>query len=120
MHELSIAQNIIEIIGEHIPSEQRGQVKSIKLKLGEHAGVVPESLEFCFSSLIDGTSLRGAVLEIERVPFMVLCNSCGRSSLSESGILYCSVCDGTDVVLISGNELQISALELWDEEKVEA
>jgi hydrogenase nickel incorporation protein HypA/HybF len=120
MHELSIAQNILDIIGEHISGEQRGQIKSIKLKVGEQAGVVPESLEFCFNSLIDGTSLHGAVLEIERVPFMVKCSSCGRSSISESGILFCSVCGGSDVVLISGNELQITAIEVLDEEKAEA
>ena len=119
MHELSIAHSILEIIGEHIPNEQRGQIKSVKLKVGEQAGVVADSLEFCFNSLIDGTSLQGAVLEIERVPFVVKCNSCGRSTINESGILFCSVCDGSDVTLISGNELEIIAIEVLDEEKVE-
>ena len=120
MHELSIAQNILEIVGEYLPSDRRGLVKTVKLKLGEQAGIVPDSLEFCFNSLVEGTNLRGAVLEIERVPFVVRCNSCGRSSISESGLLMCSVCDGADVVLISGNELKVTSIEILDEEKIEA
>jgi hydrogenase nickel incorporation protein HypA/HybF len=120
MHELSIAQNILDIIGDHVSSEQRRQIRSIRLKVGEQAGVVPESLEFCFNILIDGTSLQGAVLEMERVPFMVKCNSCGKTSTNESGILFCSSCNVNDVVMISGNELQITEMEISDEEKIEA
>jgi len=119
MHELSIAQNILDIIGEHVPSEQRRQIRIIRLKVGEQAGVVPESLEFCFNTLIEGTNLQGAVLEMERVPFMVKCNTCGNASGNESGILLCSSCSGNDVTMISGNELQITAMEISDEVEIE-
>lgn len=119
MHELSIAQNIIDIVEEHIPSEQRRQIRSIRLKVGEQAGVVPDSLEFCFNSLIDGTILQGAVLEMERVPFMVQCNSCGNTSTNEGGILFCPFCNDNDVKMISGTELQITAMEILDEVKIE-
>ena len=120
MHELSLAQNIFEIVGEHLPKEAFRQVKSVKLRVGEVAGVVPDSLEFCFNAIAAGTPLQGAVLEVERVPCVMKCNSCGNISSNESGIFLCSFCNGNDLKMISGNELQVTAIELFDEKDVTA
>ncbi len=117
MHELSIAQNILEIVGEHLPAGEFRRVKCVKVKVGDGAGVVPDSLEFCFNVIIAGTSMEGAVLEIEPVPFVMKCNSCGNISTNEGEIFICSFCNGNDLTMISGNELQVSAIELFDEKE---
>jgi hydrogenase nickel incorporation protein HypA/HybF len=65
MHELSIAQNIVEIVKQHLPPGQIQSVKSVKMKVGHQAGIVPESLEFCFEAVAEGTVIQGATLEIE-------------------------------------------------------
>ncbi len=118
MHELSIAQNILEIVREHLPAEVPCQVKSVRIRVGYGAGIVPDSLEFCFSALIAKTPLQGAVLEIERVPFVVKCNTCGKCSSNESEIFLCSFCGGNDVTMVSGNELQVIAIDLFDEKEL--
>ena len=46
MHELSVAQSIIEIIQQHVPASELERVAAVRLKIGAAAGVVPESLEF--------------------------------------------------------------------------
>jgi hydrogenase nickel incorporation protein HypA/HybF len=118
MHELSIAQNILEIVAEHIPAGTTSQVKSVRIKVGDGAGIVSDSLEFCFNAIIAETPMQGAVLEIEPVPFVVKCNSCGKISTNENGMFLCLFCGVNNVTMVSGNELQVSAIELFDEKEV--
>ena len=93
-------------------------MKSIRIRVGDGAGVVRDSLEFCFNAIIAETPMQGAVLEIEPVPFAVKCNSCGRVSTNESGIFLCLFCNESDVTMVSGNELQVTAIELFDEKEL--
>ena len=51
MHELSVAQNIVEIIQQNIPESEWARVEAVRLKIGEAAGVIPESLEFSFQAI---------------------------------------------------------------------
>ncbi len=67
MHELSIAQNIVDIVQQHLPETRGGEVQSVKVRVGRLSGVIPESLEFCFSVIVGDTVLRGAELAIELV-----------------------------------------------------
>ncbi len=114
MHELSLAQNILEIVEQHVPSEQSKSVKSIKLRVGESSGVVPESLEFCFSAITAETALNGALLIIERVPFLLSCRKCGKTSESEFGLNMCSSCGSFETNIISGTEMQVVEIELQE------
>lgn len=118
MHELSIAQNIVEIVEQHLPEIGVREVKSVKLKVGDLSGVVPDSLRFCFDAITAGTRLQSAVIEIEHVPFVVRCNKCGEDSTNESGVVFCDSCGGRDVSIISGNELRITEIEILDEMQV--
>ncbi|HTR80510.1 MAG TPA: hydrogenase maturation nickel metallochaperone HypA [Bacteroidota bacterium] len=117
MHELSIAQNILEIVAERLTADQREHVKSIKLRVGEQAGVVAESLQFGFHALTESTPLQASVLEIERVPFVVQCQKCGGQSTNDAGIFFCSLCNSDNVRMISGDELEVIAFEVFDEKE---
>lgn len=114
MHELSIAQNILEIVLANLPAGEDHSVKSVKLKVGEQSGVVADSLEFCFTAITQGTPLEGAELDIVRVPFVLKCKKCDESFQSEAGIVLCPSCGGMDVEVLSGTELQVVELELLD------
>jgi len=120
MHELSIAQNIVEIIQEHVPSDGLHLVKNVKLKIGELAGVVPDSLEFCFDAITEQTPMRNAILVVERVPFVVECRKCGRVSTNDVGTLLCAECGSDETRMVSGNELLVTAIELLDEKEAAA
>ena len=120
MHELSIAQNILDLVNEQLPPKDRTRLKSIRLRIGELAGVVPDSLEFCFTAMTSGSEYEGITLELDRVPFVVECKACGRKSTNDEGIFLCSSCFGTDLKLISGDELELVSVELSDAEGVAA
>jgi Zn finger protein HypA/HybF involved in hydrogenase expression len=44
MHELAIAQNILEIVNQSVPEEQAAAVRLVRIRIGQLSGVVPESL----------------------------------------------------------------------------
>jgi hydrogenase nickel incorporation protein HypA/HybF len=115
MHEMSIAQNIVDIIREHVAPDKETSVRSIKMKIGEFSGVVKESLEFCFASLIQNTPLSKASLEIENVPIKASCNMCKNLSALEYGVFICPLCGSNDVKLLSGTELHVETIEIDEE-----
>jgi len=114
MHELSIAQGIVDIIGQHVAEPDLPNVRTVRLKIGAVAGIVQYSLEFSFGVITADTPLAHAALAIETIPFTLTCNRCGRESLNEQGIILCSYCGSSDTKVIAGTEMQIEAIELED------
>jgi hydrogenase nickel incorporation protein HypA/HybF len=112
MHELSIAQGIVDIIGQYVPEAQVADVRLVKVRVGQMAGVVPDSLDFCFGAIIDGTPLRQARLHIEETPVRSQCAACGEVFAVEDVAFVCPVCGSGDVSVISGTELQVVEIEL--------
>src|SRR6187431_2440743 len=83
MHELSIAQSLVELIEDeliarHPPGNpaRSFRVGRVAIKVGVLAGVVPEALSSAFPVAVSRSKLRGATLEIEEVPMVVFCPSC--------------------------------------------
>jgi len=111
MHELSVAQSILDIVSDHVPEAQRPLVRTVRVKVGVVSGVVPDSLEFCFAAVVAGGPLGSATIEIETVPFVVRCGTCGTESTNDSGIPLCPSC-GSPGQVLSGTELQVKEIEL--------
>jgi hydrogenase nickel incorporation protein HypA/HybF len=116
MHELSIANDILTVIRQNVPQEELSNIENIKVKIGDMCGVVAESLEFCFQAIISETELDKAKLMIEKIPFVLKCNLCGKESSNEFGIRVCPDCGSTDTKVISGLEMQVTEVELKEVE----
>ncbi len=116
MHEASIAQAIIEALEEECQKHPGSHLQRVKLRIGMATGVMIDSLVFAFEAAKVGTVASRATLEIEEVPFKGRCNHCKLEFFSEDGIfLICPNCDSAFVETISGRELEISELELEEE-----
>ncbi len=118
MHELSIAESIIEIVMENLSTNGGGEVRSVKVRIGELAGVVPDSLDFCFTAITAGTPLEGSKLEIERTSIVAHCAACGADSNIERFVFTCPVCGGVNIEVVSGSELQVVEIEVDDEDAI--
>jgi len=112
VHELSVAQNIIDLVLRHVPAEECGRVHAVRLKVGAAAGIVPDSLEFSFAAIAPESPLRNAHLEIIRVPFRVRCNACGTTEENELGTALCARCGSGDTAVLSGTELHVTEIEI--------
>jgi hydrogenase nickel incorporation protein HypA/HybF len=116
MHELSVAQNIVEIIQQHVPESELERVAAVRLKIGAVAGIVPESLVFSFQAITAESSLCHAHLEIECIPFRIHCNTCDTTTENEVGFAVCETCGSTDTKILSGSELNIVEIEIAEPE----
>jgi len=67
MHELSLANNIFDIVRQYVPAERARAVRSVRVRVGDLAGVVPDSLAFCFGAIVSDTLYEQASLAIDHV-----------------------------------------------------
>ncbi|MFD8542786.1 hydrogenase maturation nickel metallochaperone HypA [Streptomyces sp. NPDC059649] len=108
MHEMSIALAVVDQVDGAARPAGATAVRSVRLQVGELAGVVPDALTFSFQLACAGTALEGAELDIEPVPARARCGACARTwPPGMPPRLSCPGCDGTDTALLSGRELQI-------------
>ena len=54
------------------------RVKEVRLRVGALASVIPESLEFCWGIVSEGTPLEGAKLAVNVLPVVVHCEPCAQ------------------------------------------
>lgn len=110
MHELAIAESILDVLRAQV----KGRITSIKLKIGEMSGVVPDALRFSFQIASEGTAAKGATLDIEHVPLTARCNNCSETFHIKNYCFECSRCGGNNFKVIAGRELSIEEVEVED------
>ena len=74
--------------------------------------MVPDSLQFAWEMLTDGTDLAGCRLEIDHVAAAVVCRECDARTTLDLPILMCAICESFDVELVSGEEFVIVAMDV--------
>jgi hydrogenase nickel incorporation protein HypA/HybF len=109
LHELAIAESVVQIADRHADGRR---VTKVYLKVGHLRQVVPSALAFSFELVAQGTPIEGAQLEMEEVPATGSCQGCGEKCRLESFPLQCKVCGGFDLDLLEGEELYVESLEL--------
>ncbi|MET9132204.1 hydrogenase maturation nickel metallochaperone HypA [Streptomyces antibioticus] len=116
MHEMSVALAVIDQV--ETAAAEAGDVtavRTVRLQVGELAGVVPDSLSFCFELACAGTLLEGAELVTESVPGRARCTPCAHDwAVGMPPSLICPACGGTGVELVSGRELRIAGVR-WED-----
>lgn len=112
MHELSIAQALIEQATAAARSEGGTRILSVGVAIGDMAGVDPEALEFAFPVAAAGTIAEGATLAIRRVPLEVRCRRCGQVSHPQPIWCRCEACESSEVGVTAGRELRLEQLEI--------
>ena len=112
MHEMSIAQSVLDIAVGEMEKNASAGIKKIKISIGEFSGVVKEALEFAFDVLITETPAAKASIEIEILPMVARCMECGDFECSINDLnLFCPTCGRTSFI-ISGREMTVDYLDL--------
>ncbi|HEY5524339.1 MAG TPA: hydrogenase maturation nickel metallochaperone HypA [Clostridium sp.] len=111
MHEVSIIENVIEIVSEKAIENEFTKVNKVSLKIGELSGVMPESLNFAFKSCIIGTMLEGSILEIEKVKAVAECKDCKQVFPIDHFNKLCPCCNKFCSSIIAGYELYVNTIE---------
>ena len=111
MHEMAIAEGILNIAFDYADRNQASKITKITLKIGEMSGIELEALNMSFDVLIKGTIAEGAELIVNRIPIIGQCNKCGKEFHIEQYNFFCPECDGV-LILKSGRELQVESLDM--------
>ncbi len=112
MHEMSIAESLVELIEEEARSQGFSQVKQIRVKLGALGHVEPHALAFCFDAISHGTVAQGACLELETVAGEGWCSGCDRTVPISARYALCPACGQSHVRMTAGDELRLTELEV--------
>ncbi|MBL0174949.1 MAG: hydrogenase maturation nickel metallochaperone HypA [Ignavibacteria bacterium] len=114
MHELSIAESIVDIIRQYVPDPVLTPVRGVRVKIGAQSGVSPDALSFAFSAITIDTHLEHVALRIEEVPFRLRCEACHKVSDSADGIAICPECGSYSTTVLSGMEMLVSDIDVDD------
>jgi hydrogenase nickel incorporation protein HypA/HybF len=115
MHELALAQGILDIVQQYVPERQARDIRKVRVRVGALAGVVADSLDFCFSAVVAGTPWSSARLEILSIPATASCRACGSDFGLDDPVFVCPDCGSGDVQQVAGLELQVADIELEDQ-----
>jgi hydrogenase nickel incorporation protein HypA/HybF len=114
VHELSVAETIIDTVLGEIERKQLPPVQTIAVQVGALSAVDPEALQFAFEAIRVDTPLAATALEIESVPVCGQCNDCQRPFSVEDLVFACPFCQSGRIQLTQGEELHIAYLEVED------
>ena len=113
MHELGIAQSIIDI-AIRVAKENGGSgISVVRIQAGEFRGIIQEQLEFSFAFAAEGTIAQGAKLEVEVIPIEAQCESCGKEFHVKNFQFKCPACESAKLRVLGGDELAVKDLELY-------
>jgi len=111
MHELSIAQAIVDEVVAVAALQRSGDVEVVNVDVGALSGVEPDALGMVFPFASGGTAIAGASLKIRKVPARVRCNSCRKKVRPDFPFLVCPTCGSDNVQVLSGRDMVIRSIE---------
>ena len=112
MHELSLAEGLINLVDSQQETDGFSRVLEIKLRVGEYSGIVTECLREFFPIAARGTAAEGAELVVEEVKAAFKCPDCGYSGPIDRADARCPVCGGERVRMTAGREFYVESLKV--------
>ena len=112
MHELVIVFHIIRTVEDVAQQNKVARIRRVTLQLGEVSGVVESYLQDCCKwAAAKSEILPDAVLTVEIIPAVTLCEDCGQQYPTVQYGRTCPHCQSPHTHLVQGNEMLIKEVE---------
>lgn len=112
MHEMSLAEGVLQIVEDAARSQGFVRVKTVILEIGQLAAVETEAMRFCFDAVTRGSIADGAVLEIVDLPGQGWCMKCAATVEITEQFGACPQCGSYQVQATGGTEMRVKELEV--------
>jgi hydrogenase nickel incorporation protein HypA/HybF len=112
MHEMSLAESIVQIVEDTAREHGGTRVASVRLEIGQLAGVELEALRFCFEAASRDSVAAGAALVIDQPQGRAWCMPCGGSVTVGSLADPCPDCGSHQLQVTGGTELRVREIEM--------
>ena len=114
MHELSMAQGIINAVLETAEVNNATEVNEVSIEVGRLAMINPEQLQFILGVLIENTIIEDAKINFEEIPAEIECGDCnfhGVAVLDDSDhyapLVKCPECGSLKVETLNGKDIVV-------------
>lgn len=110
MHEQSLACALLSKVDDLSASHRNGEVRRVRLTVGEFSGVDAELLGSALRQASACTALQGVEFSIARVPLEARCRTCSTDFPVERFCFDCPECGGSTTDIIRGEELVLESV----------
>jgi len=110
MHELSIAQSIVELAEQEAQNHYAVSIEELELEIGTLAGIDPVALQFALESAIKGSRLENALIIKRFITGEGRCGDCEHFFSMENLLSACPFCGSYVISIIKGKELRIKSI----------
>ena len=114
MHELGLVFHMVDLLEKVGEENELTHIERVVLDLGEVSGVLVDQLQDCWKwANAKSELLAGAVLEVNQLAAVTICNDCGRTYPTVAHGRICPHCESPNTVLVSGNQMEVREVEAW-------
>lgn len=112
MHEMSLAQEVLDIIEDAAHKQHFQRVRRVVLEIGKLASVEPCAMRFCFDAVVNKSVAQGARLEIIETEGRGRCDACQSEIPLASRYEPCPNCGGYRISVTGGDAMRVIELEV--------
>ena len=112
MHEMSLAEGVLQLVEDTARREGAARVKRAIVEIGQLAAVETEALRFCFDVVTRGGLAEGAALDIVDVPGQGWCLPCAATVAIGERFAACPQCGSFQVQPTGGTEMRVREIEI--------
>ena len=112
MHEMSLAEGVLQLIEDAARSQEFSRVTTVWLEIGQLSGVEVEAMKFCFDAVTRDSIADGAVLEIVATPGTGWCMQCSQTVPMQEVFGECPQCGSHQMQVTGGTEMRVKELEV--------
>ena len=112
MHEMSLAEGVLQLIEDAAHQQEFAKVTAVWLEIGQLSGVEVEAMEFCFEAVMRDSIADGARLEIIALPGIGWCMQCAMTVPMTEVFGECPQCGSHQMQVTGGTEMRVKELEV--------
>ncbi len=112
MHEMTLAESMLEIVESTARESGAERVLVVRLEIGALAQVEPEALRFCFDAVARGSLAERARLDIETMPGAAWCMPCGETVPLAALGTPCPHCGSYQLAVSRGDAMRVMDIEV--------
>lgn len=124
MHELSMAQGILDSVIENAEKNNATQVTKVVIEIGRLAMLNPEQVKFMLGVLNEDTIASNAEFVIEEIPAEIKCKDCdfeGEAIIDDRDhympAIKCPKCDSYMIEVINGKDVIVKNIIIDKEDE---
>jgi hydrogenase nickel incorporation protein HypA/HybF len=112
MHEMSLAEGVLQLIEDAARQQGFSRVTAVWLEIGQLSGVEVEAMRFCFDAVTRDSVADGARLEIVETPGSGWCMVCAKTVPMREVFGECPECGSHQMQVGAGTEMRVKELEV--------